>query len=90
MTRTRFCDSSGPRALVAAHQRAEAGGGEVLLVIPSALVLRVFALTGADRAIPSFASLAEAVARARPVNQALAAAPASQSGNCSSRSAGLP
>src|ERR1700749_42030 len=36
MTRTQFCDSSGPHALLAAHNRAEAAGGEVLLVIPSA------------------------------------------------------
>ena len=63
MTRTRFCDSSGPHALLAAHKRAEAAGGEVLLVIPSALVLRVFALTGVDHMIPNFASLAEALAR---------------------------
>jgi anti-sigma B factor antagonist len=63
MTRTQFCDSSGPHALFAAHKRAEAEGGEVLLVIPSALVLRVFALTGVDRMIPNFTSLAEALAR---------------------------
>jgi anti-sigma B factor antagonist len=66
MTRTEFCDSSGPYALVAAHQRAEAEGGEVLLVMASALVLRVFALTGVDRLIPNFASLAEALARPIP------------------------
>ena len=69
MTRTRFCDSSGPHALLAAHKRAEAEGGEVLLVIPSALVLRVFALTGVDRMIPNFPSLADALAR--PASAAL-------------------
>jgi anti-sigma B factor antagonist len=63
MTRTQFCDSSGPHALAAAHKRAEAEGHEVLLVIPSAVVLRVFALTGVDRVIPNFTSLAEALAR---------------------------
>jgi anti-sigma B factor antagonist len=63
MTRTQFCDSSGAHALVAAHLRAEAEGREVLLVIPSAVVLRVFALTGVDRMIPNFTSLAEALAR---------------------------
>lgn len=69
MTRTEFCDSSGPHALLAAHKRAEAAGGEVLLVITSALVLRVFALTGVDRMIPNFPSLAEALARpARAAN----------------------
>ncbi len=34
MTRTRFCDSSGLHALIAAHKRAEAEGREVVLVIP--------------------------------------------------------
>jgi anti-sigma B factor antagonist len=64
MTRTRFCDSSGLHALIAAHKRAGAAGREVLLVIPSTTVLRVFSLTGMDRVIPSFTSLAEALAQA--------------------------
>ena len=34
MTLTRFCDSSGIHTLLAAHQRAQAEGGELLLVIP--------------------------------------------------------
>jgi anti-sigma B factor antagonist len=63
MTRTQFCDSSGLHALIAAHRRAEAEGREVLLVIPSTTVLRVFALTGVDRVIPNFTSLPEALAR---------------------------
>jgi anti-sigma B factor antagonist len=46
MTRTRFRDSSGLHALLAAHKRAQAEGGELLLVIPSTAVLRVFAITG--------------------------------------------
>jgi anti-sigma B factor antagonist len=64
MTRTRFCDSSGLHTLIAAHKRAGAEGREVLLVIPSTTLLRVFALTGMDRVIPSFISLAEALAQA--------------------------
>ncbi|MGH3191871.1 MAG: ChaB family protein [Streptosporangiaceae bacterium] len=63
MTRTRFCDSSGLHVLLAAHKRAQAEGREVLLVVPSAAVLRVFAITGADRLIPNFASLPEALIR---------------------------
>ena len=63
LTRTEFCDSSGPHALFAAHQRAEAEGRELLLVVPSAVVLRIFALTGLDRIVPNFTSLAEALAR---------------------------
>jgi len=61
MTRTRFCDSSGLHALLAAHKRAEAEGGELLLVIPSAAVLRIFAITGIDRMIPTFTSLDDAL-----------------------------
>ena len=64
MTRTRFCDSSGLHTLIAAHKRAGAEGREVLLVIPSTTVLRVFALTGMDTVIPNFTSLAEALAQA--------------------------
>jgi anti-sigma B factor antagonist len=64
MTRTRFCDSSGLHVLIAAHRRAGAEGRAVLLVIPGPAVLRVFALTGMDRVIPNFTSLAEALAQA--------------------------
>ena len=63
MTRTQFCDSSGLHTLIAAHKRAEAEGREVLLVIPSTAVLRVFTLTGMDQVIPNFTSLAEALAQ---------------------------
>ena len=61
MTRTRFCDSSGLNTLLAAHKRVQAEGGELLLVIPGAPVLRVFAITGVDRIIPSFPSLDQAL-----------------------------
>jgi anti-sigma B factor antagonist len=64
MTRTQFCDSSGLHALIAAHKRAGAEAREVLLVIPSTAVPRVFALTGMDTVIPNFTSLAEALAQA--------------------------
>src|SRR5689334_20025188 len=64
MSRTRFCDSSGLHALVAAHRRAQAAGGEVLLVVPDTAVLRVLAITGMDQVIPNFASLDEALAQA--------------------------
>lgn len=64
MSLTRFCDSSGLHALVAAHRRAQAEGGEVLLVVPDAAVLRVLAITGVDQVIPNFISLDEALAEA--------------------------
>ena len=52
MTVTRFCDSSGIHTLLAAHKRAQAEGGELLLVIPDIAPLRVFQITGLDRVIP--------------------------------------
>lgn len=62
MTRTRFCDSAALHALVAAHKRAQAEGGELLLVIGSAAVRRLFEITGADQVIANFSSLDEALA----------------------------
>jgi anti-sigma B factor antagonist len=63
LTRTQFCDSSGLHTLLAAHKRARAEGGEMLLVIPANAALRVFAITGVDRIIPNFTSLDEALAQ---------------------------
>jgi anti-anti-sigma regulatory factor len=54
---------SGLHTLIAAHKRAEAEGRELLLVIPSPTVLRVFVLTGMDKVIPNVTSLPEALAR---------------------------
>jgi anti-sigma B factor antagonist len=65
MTLTRFCDSSGIRTLLAAYQRAQADGGELLLVVPDAAVLRVFAIIGVDLLIPHFARLDDALSQSR-------------------------
>jgi anti-sigma B factor antagonist len=63
LTRTQFCDTSGLHALVAAHKRARAASGDMLLVTPGAGVLRIFAITGLDQVLPSYASLEEALAQ---------------------------
>jgi anti-anti-sigma regulatory factor len=48
--------------LVRAHKRAVAEGGELRLVVPtSAMVVRVFGITGLDQVIPHFPSLDEAL-----------------------------
>ena len=73
MTQTQFCDSSGLHTLVAAHKRAQADGREVLLVLPGAAILRVFAITGMDRVIPNFTSLDEALTAAAGLDHASAA-----------------
>jgi anti-sigma B factor antagonist len=61
MSRTRFCDSAGLNALVAADRQARADGGEVRLVIATRAIVRVVALTGVDRVVPIYASLEEAL-----------------------------
>jgi anti-sigma B factor antagonist len=67
MSGTQFCDSAGLSVLVRAHKRAQAEGGELLLVVPATSVLRIFAITGIDRMIPNFSSLEDALAeRLRP------------------------
>jgi anti-sigma B factor antagonist len=63
LTRTRFCDTAGLHALVAAHKRTLTEGGLVLLVIPGTGILRIFEITGLDRVIPHATSLEEALAQ---------------------------
>jgi anti-sigma B factor antagonist len=63
MSRTQFCDTAGLHALVAAHKRALAGGGQLLLVTGGAAVDRIFSITGLDHVIPSFPSLEQALAQ---------------------------
>ena len=55
---TRLCAFT---RLIAAHHRARTERGQLLLVIPGTPVLRVLALTGLDRVVPSFTTLAEAL-----------------------------
>jgi anti-anti-sigma regulatory factor len=62
MTRTRFCDSAAIAALIEAHKRAQAAGGQLLLALSGAAVPRIFELTGVDRVIPTYTSLEEALA----------------------------
>jgi anti-sigma B factor antagonist len=60
MGRTRFCDTAGLHALVDAHKRALAQGGQMRLVISDAVIQRIFAITGLDQVIPTFTTLQEA------------------------------
>lgn len=62
MTRTRFCDSAGLHALLGAHRRAQAEGGEVRFVVTGPGVRRVLAIMAVDRVIPVFGRLDEALA----------------------------
>jgi anti-anti-sigma factor len=62
LTRTRFCDSAAIHALIDAHKRARAEGGQVLLAVSGEAVPRIFEITGVDRFFPRFPSVAEALA----------------------------
>jgi anti-sigma B factor antagonist len=62
MTRTQFCDSVGLNVLIRAHQRAEAAGGGLRLVVQAPAILRVLAVTGTDQIIPHFTNLDDALA----------------------------
>jgi anti-sigma B factor antagonist len=64
MSGTQFCDSAGLHVLIRAHKRARAEGDDVLVVICSTTVLRIFAISGLDRIIPNFSSVEEALAQA--------------------------
>lgn len=80
MTGTRFCDSAGIHTLVQASERARAEGGELrLLIAPGGTVPRILQLTGIDRIIRCFASLAEALAPAADPDRCHAAQLPSQS-----------
>jgi anti-sigma B factor antagonist len=88
MTGTRFCASAGLGVLVRAHNRALAQGGELRLVIPaSAMVLRMFAMSGLDQVIPNFPGLDEALAPTprRPPPTVVAAPAAAQAGDAPPR-----
>ena len=62
MTATTFCDSSGIRLLVLAHQQATSINAELWVVIPSARVRRALAITNVDTVLRIYPSLAAALA----------------------------
>jgi anti-sigma B factor antagonist len=66
MTGTRFCDSMGLRALVLAHKQAAAHHAELRLVITSAAVLRVMAITKLDTVLRIYPSLDAAQETVQP------------------------
>jgi anti-sigma B factor antagonist len=62
LTPVAFMDSTGLSVLLAAHKRARADGGSIRLVCPEGPVLRVLRLTGMDKVLSVYGSLAQAVA----------------------------
>ncbi len=66
MAETTFCDSAGVNALVRAHRRATASDAEIRLVLTSRGVERVLAITGVDRLITIYPSVAAALNEGDP------------------------
>jgi anti-sigma B factor antagonist len=63
MSGLRYMDSSALQAIVRAHLALGKGGGRLALVSPHDTVARVLQMTEADRLVPVYASVAEAVSR---------------------------
>ncbi len=66
LSRTTFCDSAGVSALARSFRRAEASQSEIRLVVSTVAVQRVLALTGVDRLLDTYPSVAASLA-ASPV-----------------------
>ena len=62
MSTTTFCDSAGVTALVRAARQAHAGGAGLRVAASALAVTRVLAITGVDRLIDIYPSVAAALA----------------------------
>jgi anti-sigma B factor antagonist len=62
MSRTNFCDSSGVSAIVRVFRRAVASGSAMRLVVSTPAVQRVLSITGVDRLVDVFPSVAASLA----------------------------
>jgi anti-sigma B factor antagonist len=62
MSKTTFCDSAGVSALVRTFRRAVAGSSGLRLVAGTPAVQRVLSLTGVDRLVDVFPSVAACLA----------------------------
>jgi anti-sigma B factor antagonist len=58
MSKTNFCDSAGVSALVRAFRRASASGSAMRLVTGTPAVQRVISITGLDRLVETYPSVA--------------------------------
>ena len=62
LSKTSFCDSAGVSALVRTFRRATAGTGAMRLVVSTQAVERVLSITGVDRLVETFPSVAASLA----------------------------
>ena len=79
MSKTNFCDSAGVSALVRTFRRASGGAETMRMVVSTPAVQRVLSITGVDRLVDIFPSVAASLAgqvqpdRTQPDNAAAAA-----------------
>jgi anti-sigma B factor antagonist len=66
MSATVFCDSAGLSALIVAHRQAGTAGTRLRLVATEPAVLRILSITGVDRLISLYPTLAAARAGSEP------------------------
>jgi anti-sigma B factor antagonist len=64
MADTTFCDSAGVNAIVRAYKRAAASGARMRLVVTAPTVRRVLAITGVDRLLGTYPTVAAALTAA--------------------------
>jgi len=62
MSKTNFCDSAGVSALVRTFRRASGGAETMRLVVSTPAVQRVLSITGVDRLVDTFPSVAASLA----------------------------
>ena len=62
LSKTTFCDSAGVSALVRTFRRAAASGSAMRLVANTPAVQRVLSITGVDRLLDTFTSVAASLA----------------------------
>ncbi len=62
LSRTTFCDSAGVSALARSFRRAEASQSDMRLVVSTVAVQRVLGLTGIDRLLDIYPSVAASLA----------------------------
>jgi anti-sigma B factor antagonist len=62
MSKTNFCDSAGVSALVRTFRRASASASVMRLVVSTPVVQRVLSMTGVDRLVDVYPSVAASLA----------------------------
>jgi len=62
LSKTEFCDSAGVSALVRTYRQASTSGSSMRLVVSTPAVQRVLSITGVDRLVDVFPSVAASLA----------------------------